>query len=629
MNAGDAVGHRSARLLAWLALGAALLAALLLPAPAHAHSGLVRSDPADGGSVAVGRTQLTLWYDEPIALAASRFRLATQDGRRVRLTVTSSLDRPSAFVQLESEPLPRGLLVLDWQTVSALDGHPTSGTITFGVGRTPPAGAGSTSRGPDPTELLLRWVQLSTLILAAGVLVAPVLLRRSATVAPEVATRTSRAGPAAGLAALFATCLSIVVGPDSADVGTTLTTTPWGTWWIVHVLALVIATVGFIRLARTGFGRAAFALTSLGLVIAAVADTAAGHAAELPGGSFVAVGVATVHVAAAGVWLGTMVVLAVALLPSMRRDPATRRPLLATVWRAFSPVAAVCLVALVASGLYLAGLEIPTVGDLTSSWYGWAATAKTAALVTAALTAAGSTLLVHPAILSRVEQRLPQRSRGSAAALRDPARFVRLVTIELALLATAVVLASVMTTVPAPRDAVAGDSEPLGTAVADGLFVSFLSLPADVGERRIVVRVNAVTRPQPGPVTSVDLLMTDASGHSTTTSTTRVQAGTFGATVPAPPDTNIHVWVTVHRAGASDAVADLEWTSASADVGPTGFRRLAWSAAGLLALVGLLVGALALRRRRRGAAPAALPPESSPPAEREPIGAGHGGHRHG
>ncbi len=70
------------------------------------------------------------------------------------------------------------------------------------------------------------------------------------------------------------------------------------------------------------------------------------------------------------------------------------------------------MVALVVSGLCLAGLEIPTVSDLTSSWYGWAATAKTAALVTAVLAAAGSILLVHPGLSLASQQRLPRRSRA-------------------------------------------------------------------------------------------------------------------------------------------------------------------------------------------------------------------------
>ncbi len=63
-------------------------------------------------------------------------------------------------------------------------------------------------------------------------------------------------------------------------------------------------------------------MTSLGLVVAAVADTAAGHAAELPRGSSLAVVVATMHLAAAGVWFGTLVVLGT---PSSRRCDVTRR----------------------------------------------------------------------------------------------------------------------------------------------------------------------------------------------------------------------------------------------------------------------------------------------------------------
>ena len=60
--------RRWARLAAVLgALGALLV--IVVP-PASAHTELLRSDPPNGGMVAEGRTQLTLWFDEAATISA-------------------------------------------------------------------------------------------------------------------------------------------------------------------------------------------------------------------------------------------------------------------------------------------------------------------------------------------------------------------------------------------------------------------------------------------------------------------------------------------------------------------------------------------------------------------------------
>lgn len=598
------------------AAGAALLVSLvaglvmlvLAAAPALAHSGLVRSDPADGGSVAVGRTQLTLWFDEPIAVAASRFNLITDSGSPVHLDVSTSAEHASAFIELESQPLPRGVVVLHWQTVSAVDGHASTGEVTFGVGRLPPAAAGSDSGSPPPGELILRWLQLSTLMVAVGALVAPHILRRGSIFVPEAASRAVLLGPAAGLAALAATLMAVVLGPESSHFGATLTTTGWGRWWVVHVVALLVATAGLVLRVRRGTvpgtGRVPTALATGGLAIAALSDAAAGHPAELPGTPVLAVTLATVHVLAASVWVGSLVVLAGMLLPTMRRNRILRRPLLVTVWRGFSPIAAGSVAVVTVTGLYLAGQEIPGPGAVTSTWYGLATAGKALALVVVLGVATCTTLVVRPLLADEISSRLPLKLERL-----DPARFPRLIGTELAVLGVAVVLASVMTTVPAARDQVDAPPATLGSAMADGLFVSYEALPADAGERLLIVRVNAVTRPQPGPVTGVDVLITDARGRSSSITTRRVEPGRYDATVPTPDSASYHVWVAVHRHSAPDAVAGLDWDpEASARVGGR-FQVVLTSLAAGIGLSATVLAWVLLRRRRRSlAASRAVPP---------------------
>ena len=100
-------------------LGAlAAVAVLVVMAPsAQAHSETIRSDPPNGGMVPVGRSSLTLWFDEPIGAAASTIELRTLDG----LPVKSSFDISNGdlSVVVETAPLEHGSYVLDWHALVA------------------------------------------------------------------------------------------------------------------------------------------------------------------------------------------------------------------------------------------------------------------------------------------------------------------------------------------------------------------------------------------------------------------------------------------------------------------------------------------------------------------------------
>ena len=161
-------GSRTGRPLAAVLAGVCVLLGLILgaPAPASAHSEVVRSDPPPGGTVPVGRTDLTLWYGERINIASSSFVLRTPEGLRIPGEIAGV--EGDEVVRLTVPPLERGTYVLEWHTLSLVDGHSTTGVLVFGAGMFPAAVDAGTGARPDLT--LLTWFDLGGLLLALGAL---------------------------------------------------------------------------------------------------------------------------------------------------------------------------------------------------------------------------------------------------------------------------------------------------------------------------------------------------------------------------------------------------------------------------------------------------------------------------
>lgn len=615
-------GRLLGRALSTSARVAALVVAIVLGAApaAWAHGTFERSDPPNGGMVAVGRTELRLWFGEPVTRAGSTFTVRTigdagATGSPVPTTVAFESDRE--VVRLTTPPLERGTYRVEWTVVSE-DGHPVHGSIAFGAGVRPDGTTASDAVGPGFPALGLRLADLAGMLLALGGLVVSgrVLgaLGSSGRGVRRRALGLAVVGAAVSAAALVVTPVltaRVRLGETDGSLGAwadavrdAVTGSTWGALWLLRIVVLVVA-VAALWWCRAQLAGDTWSVPSVpsgrsrprprrvaasALVVTALLDAWLGHAATLPDRSMVAIVAAALHLLAAGVWAGGLVALLVSAMPVLRLDGSARAVAARAAWRAYSPMAAVSAGVLVATGVYETGRHVETWSALTDGLYGAAVLAKVA-LVGVALTVAGySTLVVHPGLADRV--------LGSSTGWRpQPRRLSRTVTAEVAVLVVAVAVAALMTSVPTAREAGASGTAavPVHDTV-DGVFISFEAVPTGSDER-LVVRSEPVVRPLEAPVTGAEVVVGGARVLMA-----EVDPGHYEATTATPATSPWTARVVLHRGGRPDSVLPVTWSSVSGG-GPT-VLEVAMTTLCLLILFGTALLVLLGRRSTSVAATA-------------------------
>jgi copper transport protein len=606
-------------------LVALLLVLVAFAPPASAHSELERSDPPNGGMMSPGRTGLTLWFSEPVTTRASSFALRMDDGQPVAVRVSTANDARGSVVRLATAPLRRGVYTMQWEVQSLEDGHTSGGSVRFGVGVRPAVLASTGGQLPAAPLLALRWIDLSLLVLAIGALAVSGRVldawgdraRGARRFASTVAASCVAAAVCAGLLAplLLTPHEGNPFGTWLTEAWATLAGTRWGHVWVARELSLVVAAVALWSWLRRPLAVAAPRVAGAALVSAAWFEASAGHAASAGGPPLLLALAAVAHLTAGGVWAGGLVLLVITFRRTGRHDPGT--PPMA-IWRAFSPRAAVASVVVVATGLYESGRYVPDLGAVRTTVYGGMVAAKLALVAAALLLAGCNTLLVHPGLRAGVADRL---GRSRAWTPVRPTRLPVLLSAEAGVLAAAVAVAALLTSVPTAREAVeAGTPTAPHVSNVDGLFVTFEALPGGPGRSQLVVRVRPTELPPPAPIHGVAVTVTGVGRAPETVPLERVEPGHYEASVATPPAGPATATVAVHRPGLVDAVSQSRW---HVDAGsPEGVQPLevALTVAAVLLLAGLAVSLLALRRRRHltsrpgSSSPGAGPPWGPPAA---------------
>jgi copper transport protein len=354
------------RRLLWGALGLAALGLALTAPGAAAHALLSTSDPAGGSTVAASPRVVTLTFTEAPDPRLVLVHVLDSSGRAVEKASAQPVPGRADLIQIPVGTLAQGAYTVTWRTTSAVDGHTTAGSFSFGVGvaaGAPQMGASGTGTSasraprtpaPSPIAVTGRWslyVGLSLLVGLAAfwLFVAPV----------PSAARLVLVGAVLAIAGV------VLMGADqrhnagvslsrllSSDVG--------------HKLETLAASVVVAGLAAALFAwrRSRWTAVVLGVTgaHAMLARAMAGHA-EASSPTWLAVGAQWAHIVAVGVWLGGLAVL----LASGRARALVGR---------FSRVATVALVVVVVTGTVRAWDEVGAVGRLFSTSFGVALVVK-------------------------------------------------------------------------------------------------------------------------------------------------------------------------------------------------------------------------------------------------------------
>ena len=290
--------------------------------------------------------------------------------------------------------LAKGVYTVDWRVVSRVDGHPTAGAYSFGVGVTPEqsqlAAAARDNGVPSASavEVVGRFVFLLGVIALLGAACAGAVGYAGA----------DRGLPLAALAWFVAVVgLAVLTSAQRASAAV-----PFGDFLETYAgrafegRAVTLGIVGVAllaaRLARSATAaRVALATATTAAAVMIAIHVSAGHAATSSGWTrWVTTAGQWSHFAAAGVWIGGLA----ALLLGIRGAPSREK---ARAVRRFSGVAAIALAVVVATGIWRSIVAIHTWDELVSTGYGRAILVKVALVVAIALLALRNRLRSVPA----------------------------------------------------------------------------------------------------------------------------------------------------------------------------------------------------------------------------------------
>jgi len=388
-----------------------LMLSMVIATALWAHQALLRSHPARGERVAEAPTLLQLVFREPIQAAFTRITLLGPDSLAVPL---GDLRVEGDSANIAALPLPGSLKagrhLVNWRTTGS-DGHAVTGSYDFEVlaSAVPPpapapdaggrAAVGTVVPGVGPLQptlavegwpyVLVRWVSFASLLGVLGaaffrLVVLPGFRRGAIDGAVDegygLVEATARFGRTASLllgvatlARLGAQALTMLDPSEPRTLGwfaALLGGTSWGRAWLLQMAAVFLAWWAFRRADRPG-SRAVWTATLIAALILGIAPAFSGHAIATPEWTLVAIAADSLHVLAAGGWMGGLAVMLLVGIPAiLRTAQSDQAGLVARLVNAFSPPALVLGGLVAASGLVGAWLHLGAISDLWSTTYG-------------------------------------------------------------------------------------------------------------------------------------------------------------------------------------------------------------------------------------------------------------------
>ena len=342
---------------------------------ASAHANLASSDPASGASLPKAPSEIRLTFTESPDPALSTILLLGSGGTKLSVGPPTLQPPRTLMVSLPAR-MPDGVYTVSWQVVSRQDGHETAGVFAFGVGPvqgaiSPGAAPAASTSGPTPLAVSAKTALYAGSMLLLGAAVVGLGLFGGAPRSLRIV------GLAAALVA-FAGAVGLLVAEQQTvgvalnDLVQTATGRPY-LWLIVATLAAAVCAV--LAAARERW-RAALWGSGAAAVVAMAIRVSSGHAAAAPD-PLLQQAYQWLHLVAAGLWIGGLVLLLVLL----RERLGTGRPPLQEA-RRFSDLAVWSVGVVAVTGLLRAISELGGMSNLLDGLrasYGLILIAKAAA----------------------------------------------------------------------------------------------------------------------------------------------------------------------------------------------------------------------------------------------------------
>jgi copper transport protein len=352
------------RLILLLVLLCACAAATLRPGPALAHAALVTAMPADGAVMARAPEQFTLSFSEPVSPLV--LRLISPDGATTTLERFTLRDR-TLTIEAPTE-LAQGSHVLSWRVVSE-DGHPVGGSVVFSVGA-PGAKPPAVAPQRDIAVTLALWLGRVGLYLGLVLGIGGVAFPAWVGPLPASSRKPLRMMLVLGLVvvpfALAAQGLDALAAPASdalrPEIWRAAIGSSFGRTAAIATAALLAGLISLSLASGAGRALAFAALLGTGLALAA-----SGHASAASPQWLMRPAV-FLHGISMTAWAGALLPLALAMREANGAAALTR----------FSRRVQLFLIALLASGVALAIVQVETPGALLTSAYGLVLTVKLA-----------------------------------------------------------------------------------------------------------------------------------------------------------------------------------------------------------------------------------------------------------
>lgn len=349
---------------------AAVLVSLALPASAFAHATLLFENPGFGVRLQTAPTRILLRFDQTVKVFPGGLVVYGANGK-VHSGPPRVAPDPRVIVA-PVRPLRKGGYTVRWRALSS-DGHVISGVYTFGVRQAAPSvTAAYGASGPTRTEDIVRWLYFAALALFIGSL-AFRLLVLPRDVPRAVEKRFYRIAWIGVIGIVEVGIVGFILRSEDAlqlpfgkllygDLTPMANGTRFG-------IAFVVMTLGYAWMGGILF--LAWLTDRIRLlwpalvcsVLLASGLSLSGHSALDTGHSWLSDLADWVHLSAAAVWVGGLVMLAACvfpLAPELRRASFLR----------FSRLATGLIVVILAAGIYLAFLRLPHLSDLWTAGYG-------------------------------------------------------------------------------------------------------------------------------------------------------------------------------------------------------------------------------------------------------------------